>query len=561
RRSSPFFAVLRRSSPFFAVLRRSSPFFAVLRRSSPFFAVLSLILSAAHYTYAYSPPFSYASGICDYFVTSGTWYTRMVADLGEQKFFEKWYPGTLVDSAGDLYAVRMDTGGWGGPSWYINRLSANSQNGISGDWNSFGVGKCDGRYGATTRLSLSNSSEEALFKSYGWHILQPCIAQEVNGTTDYLYAFVFAPPARWTGSSNDCEGIGWVKLQKSKISRSGGHIVGAKLFNYGSVLHINTFTPLNPNYNQNLFSAIHDVGAGKTSVYWLSTQGASGLRLNYLTLDNAGNDLVSTSSHDTRCANSDEYNLNWTYTIEPRILKGNDKYYLSVVNDICAYLYEANASTGNTTSHTNFPFSSWSGIIESAYAQRVYHSDIGMVKTSNGTEVLLMLHMAKGSYLTAVDNRWSTSYVTWSLGNIVLGLASRVGSTWKLPPENCLAVFPVTSATVGDATSASTLYKNTNMFVVCGEYIIYAYCYPGGGKGLVLGVAHYTLDANKHVHLLTKREFVDSSGNSFSHLTECTRIISMDAKNGHLWITFVKGISNYYYFHAFVDDIIKHAAS
>jgi hypothetical protein len=484
----------------------------------------------------------------------------MVSDLGEQKFLEKWHPGTLVDSAGDLYAVRNDTGGWGGPGWYINRISSNSQNGISSSWDGFSADTIDSRYGQSRNLSLSGSDNETLFKNQSWHILQPCIAQEVNGTTDYLYIFVCAPPARWTGSSNDGEGIGWIKILKSKINRTGGHIIGSKLFAYGSVLAISTFTPLNSNYNQSLFSAIHDVGAGKTSVYWLSTQGASGLRLNYLTLDNNGNDLVSASSHNTQCTDSDTFSTSEPYTIEPRILKGNGKYYFSTVHAIHNSIYEANASTGNTTSCTAFALS-WSGIIESGYAKRIYHNDIGMVKASDGTEVLLMLQMAKGSYLTAVDNRWSTSYVTWNLGYIVLGLASGVGSTWNLPPENCLATFSVTTATIDETTSANTLYKNTHMFVICGEYIIYAYCYPGGGKGLILGVARYTMDSSKHVRLLTKREFVDSSGNSFGNFTECTRIISMDAKNGHLWITFVKGISTWCHFHAFVDDIIKHAAS
>ncbi|MDR2769292.1 MAG: hypothetical protein LBB19_01915 [Puniceicoccales bacterium] len=537
------------------------PYEYVLRRSSPFFAVLSLSFSAAHRLCAYSPPFPYASGICDYFVTSGAWFTRMVSDLGEQAFFEKWHPGTLVDNVGDLYFIRNDTGGWGGPGWYINRLSANGQNGISSTWSGFGINTIDSRYNDNSRFSLSGDSYEVtIFKDHSWHILQPCIAQEVNGTTDYLYIFVSAPPSRWTGSSNAGEGIGWTKLQKSKIGTSGWQsVVGTHLFDYGNVLWISAFTPLNSNYNQNLFTAIHDVGAGKTSAYWLSTQASSGgLRLNYLTLDNAGNDLISASSHDTRCAHSEECTNNWTYTIEPRILKGNNKYYLNLVNDICSYVYEANPSTGNTTSHTCLPLS-WSGVIEANFAQRLYHSDIGIVKASDGTEVPLMLQMAKGSYLTAIDNHWSANYVPWNLNHIVLGLASRVGSTWKLPPQNCLAIFPVTAATIDAATSASTLYKNTHMFVVCGEYIIYAYCYPGGGKGLVLGVARYTLDANKHVHLLTKREFVDSNGNSFSNLTECTRIISMDAKNGHLWITFVKGLSHYYFFHAFVDDIVKHA--
>ncbi|MDR0755451.1 MAG: hypothetical protein LBE99_00855 [Puniceicoccales bacterium] len=490
----------------------------------------------------------------------------MVSDLGEQKFLERWYPGTLVDNVGDLYVMRNDTGGWGGPGWYINRISSNSQNRISSSWDTFGVGNIDSRYGHPNHLSLSNASEEALFKSYAWHILQPCIAQEVNGTTDYLYVFVFAPPSRWTGSSNDIEGIGWAQLRKSKVDRTGNFVAAAKLFpgreNGADVyphMKINAFIPLNSDYNQPLFSAIHNVGAGKTSVYWLSKQNASGLQLNYLTLDNAGNDLVSASSHDTRCATSHTFSA--AFMIEPRILKGNDKYYLNVVHDVHAYLYEANASTGNTTSHTCLPFSTYSDIIESGAAQRVYHSDIGMVRASDGTEVQLMLQMAKGSYFAAVDSRWNASYVNWNLNYIVLGLASCVGSSWKLPPENCLAIFPVTSATIGDATSASTLYKNTHMFVVCGEYIIYAYCYPGGGKGLILGVARYAIGSDKHVRLLTKREFVDSSGNSFGNLTECTRIISMDAKNGHLWITFVKGSSSWFHFHAFVDDIIKHAAS
>ncbi|MDR0392832.1 MAG: hypothetical protein LBH52_01205, partial [Puniceicoccales bacterium] len=335
----------------------------------------------------------------------------MVADLGEQKFFESWYPGTLVDSAGDLYAIRNDTGGWGGCGWYINRISANSQNGISGDWNGCGIGDCDGRYGHPLTLSLSDASEETLFKTYGWHILQPCIAQEVNGTTDYLYIFVFAPPARWTGTSsnNDIEGIGWVKMQKSKISRAGGHIAAAKLFpgkekgvDVYKDMKVDTFVPLNSNYNQNTFTAIHDVGAGRTTLYWVATQ------LNRLHLNNDGNDVHSGVNHDlTKCTISDD--VQW------RILKGNNAYYLLGVNAIDPHLLKATASQsgdvlkGDIIEKSAIPFE-WYSIVESGYAQRRYHSDIGMVKASDGTEVLLMLQMAKGSYFTAIDNRWSASY-------------------------------------------------------------------------------------------------------------------------------------------------------
>ncbi|MDR0647370.1 MAG: hypothetical protein LBF43_02955 [Puniceicoccales bacterium] len=74
---------------------------------SMFFAVLSLILSAAH-TYAYSPPFSYASRIIDSFVTSEAWFTRMISDLGEQKRLERYHSEIWVGGTGDLYTVRND---------------------------------------------------------------------------------------------------------------------------------------------------------------------------------------------------------------------------------------------------------------------------------------------------------------------------------------------------------------------------------------------------------------------------------------------------------------------
>jgi hypothetical protein len=490
----------------------------------------------------------------------------MVSDLGEQKFFESWYPGTLVDSMGDLYAIRNDTGGWGGPGWYINRISSNSSNGISSSWDGFGIDAIDSRYRQSNYFSLSgDSAETTLFKNQSWHILQPCIAQEVNGTTDYLYIFVFAPPSRWTGSSNDCEGIGWAKILKSKLNRTGGHIISTKLFpgraNGTDVypdMKTNVFRALDSNYNLNSFTAIHDVGAGRTTLYWSTA--SDGWKLNRLHLNDAGGDVHSGVNHSITNCTIGTSHVKW------RILKGNNVYYFLGGNAIDPRLFKATALQtgdvlkGDTIEMSSLPLT-WHSLVEPGYATKDYYSDLGIVKASDGTEIPVMLYMAKGSYLTALDSRWNTNYVTWNLNYIVLGLASRVGSTWKSPPENCLAMFPVTTATVGEATSASTLYKNTHMFVVCGEYIIYAYCYPGGGKGLVLGVAHYALDSNKYVHLLTKREFVDSSGNSFGNLTECTRIISMDAKNGHLWITFVKGTSTWCHFHAFVDDIIKHAAS
>jgi hypothetical protein len=118
--------------------------------------------------------------------------------------------------------------------------------------------------------------------------------------------------------------------------------------------------------------------------------------------------------------------------------------------------------------------------------------------------------------------------------------------TVSCPAENCIAVFPVTTGTYGETASTSTLYRNTFQFVVYNNHIIYAYCYPGNKTHLILGVARYRLDASNNVHLLTKREFVDKDGNSFGNLTDCSRLLFMDVKNGYLWIVFFNTDRNVY---------------
>ena len=98
------------------------------------------------------------------------------------------------------------------------------------------------------------------------------------------------------------------------------------------------------------------------------------------------------------------------------------------------------------------------------------------------------------------------------------------------------------------------------------HYMIYAYCYPGKKKHLYLGYAQYFVDANHEVRLLTQVEFKAASnsgwGDSFDGFTNCDRIISMDLRGGHLWITFMgnqnsKGDSSgYYSFHIKASDLV-----
>ena len=97
----------------------------------------------------------------------------------------------------------------------------------------------------------------------------------------------------------------------------------------------------------------------------------------------------------------------------------------------------------------------------------------------------------------------------------------------------------------------------------CRTSIIYAYCYPGKtGKGnhLYIGYAPYVITSNVQLRLLTKTEFKDADGNSF--ITDCSRIISLDCKNGHVWLTYMakndSGVENacYKYFYIKASDLV-----
>ena len=67
------------------------------------------------------------------------------------------------------------------------------------------------------------------------------------------------------------------------------------------------------------------------------------------------------------------------------------------------------------------------------------------------------------------------------------------------------------------------------------------------------------------VHLLTKCEFRASEepwSDSFGDFRYCTRIVSLDCKNGHVWITWVDDCCwfgdacQYNYFHILAKDLV-----
>lgn len=181
------------------------------------------------------------------------------------------------------------------------------------------------------------------------------------------------------------------------------------------------------------------------------------------------------------------------------------------------------------------------------------------------------------------DFGWKTTYINWTY-NLVCGVISSVllpanggslAATYSAWVQNAIYVTNVVRSggncvNITDTKKSDEyrLYLNSHKLVPYTSpsgkhYMIYAYCYPGKKEHLYLGYAQYFVDSDYRVRLLSQTTFKHDGSNgwgaSFGAFRNCSRIISMDLKNGHLWITFVGDgdLGCYYYFHILINDLIQ----
>ena len=194
---------------------------------------------------------------------------------------------------------------------------------------------------------------------------------------------------------------------------------------------------------------------------------------------------------------------------------------------------------------------------------------------------------------------WTNTYANWDCGQVVAVLSSLyidteqergdIGNTTRSYAQNTVYVTDHLRGKGEYVDMANTtktdeyrLYLNTHKMVpytspTTGKhYMIFAYCYPGKKQHLYLGYAQYMIDANHEMRVLTQTVFKAAGnngwGDSFGAFTNCTRIISMDLRNGHLWITFMKetgtdatdkdregkeAAAHFSYFHILASDLIQ----
>ncbi|MDR0393430.1 MAG: hypothetical protein LBH52_04355 [Puniceicoccales bacterium] len=437
----------------------------------------------------------------------------------------------MVDSGGTLYYIVHSFNN--GFAWYRFVVGKITSDGTQSRYEFALDVSCMGAY-ALWKNNIG--SETSQYGNIAWVTMMPCIAQEVNGTSEYIHVVTYVPPSRWwnTSSGGDTEGLMFLKIKKSDLSinttkfiaayKGEGNYTGRGLRADG----FGDFTTLI--HNRNVFTAINNVNEKKTVVFWphknshsIDTYDANS-NLSHRQLLQINNDTLGQTFYGTT-----ELGPTNTTCWEPRVIILDNHYRLLVSSGYTPIVVGMNFGYSGGPHPISTDQVGYFDTSNNTVAGCNYHSDLGV---AGGR--FLVLCMTKTSRI------WSASYVSWNTSYVALALFNFDLSynTCNCPTENCIAVFPVTTGTHEEATSTTTLYKNTFQCVAYNNHIIYAYCYPGRKTHLVLGVARYRLDANNNVHLLTKREFVDKDGNSFSPLTDCSRLLFMDVKNGYLWIVF-----------------------
>lgn len=510
---------------------------------------------------------------------------------------ESIYPSAMVDADGILYTLDLWSfnnavqGACFRLGKYMPGVTSVSQSSIYlYPW--YEYAKSTTTFCCGCMPGYADDEDYQKFLRMGHNYFSPTIAQEVlsDGTkSDYLYIFGLFPPARWCKSNKsgwEMEGLGSLKIRKSNFNVEKTSVI------------------LRNDVGDSLGLSCQHLRVRASNCLPLPVSGfiKAGFDGNYInvyhiahidsTLPNVQIYSKTYNANDLSCPSSTWKAVPNTGTgceqimLYPRFQRFDDKiYWGSTLNGYALNLgiiYNNNSSQKLWDSYCDW-VESWN----SAVGATRYQKDFCIIKNGNQLIACILGFKAATTAYNASDFSqkygWATSYVSWGLSSLVCvlysfplsnGTAAQKISGYnstdlKTYPQNIIYNTSITRANGSAVDSINTtalgdrrLYLNTQNIVTYTtnsghRYFIYAYCYPGKSKQLYLGFAPYIIDADNHVRLLTKSEFRDNNGNSFGNFTSCSRIISMDLKNNHLWITFMNADNScYYYFHIKASDLV-----
>ena len=509
-------------------------------------------------------------------------------------------PGVGIDNNGNLYtSFYTSFGGWGYQIKLQKRDYANKVT-TTGNfylWREI-ISDCVFGYESYPRLISLDSSYLDEFKAHVHNIFQHSFIQEIEGVnSDYIYLLSYLPPARYLWALrygdllNKPEGEGLFIL---KIDKSNLEIVDKKLYNasdYPSLSYDRTPRITNSwdyeHFNQKEGNYHGFIDGDDIYVFYLAhdSNDSNLLRTYYLKI-NANNLEVSENDLHNIC-NHEAFQSGGTQLV-PRFQKlGDTVYFCLIVN---GYYYRLGDGKENALHKQVNPAKYLITTQQDSCRTTTFHTDFCMV--DNGAPIWCMLCFnsnASGSCCNAypLSSFWSSTYMNWMPGRVCLcvhsyNADSNDNTTSAYPSDtlyitsryqgnpnpNQFSAMYIRSVSDNTNDPLGCLYLNTHKIIPYTspsgkKYFIFAYCYPGKKTHAYLGYCTYSIDSSNFIHLNTKvilksPNSGDDWGDSFSPLTSCSRIISLDVKNDHLWMTWMNDEnSGYYCFHIKASDLIQ----
>ncbi len=547
----------------------------VMKSKIFFFVILNTLCNIWSYV-PKSIEGKYKFGRIDSFSCYSYWLnTTMKSNYdSEQNVLEAFAPSAMVDTNGVLFAVTLHGVNTRGANFRIGKYEPNDTSIKTSSMNFYPWEFAGVTLGMKETPNLNSYDTDAkTFKNQIYNAFCPCLAQEI-GSSNYLCLFVYCPPTRFMNASSDVEGLMYFDLEKTslKISRSE--------FYKGTENEISRSHRLRSCRDNDTYKFYPQVGSYQA---WHADEPVN---VSFIALDASGNyekasfykqfNKWQNKQNIGNLASSEAWWGGGLSIVNRYIKKGDNVYGLFIIDGYTPLLTLEDTNSNWVKKATSWNFLYVENFSRGDSCHTTYNYDFCILEAEDRTKIWCVLGFCASGQYSNLNNEynWSTTYCNWGTDKLALILrSSNVNNGNDKSPDYVQNVFYTTDIQRGAGVAVSStdtsksdlyrLYLNTHKICVYESpitkhsYIIYAYCYPGKTKQLFLGYASFVIDSNYKVRLLTKTEFKDATGNSFGDFTSCSRIISMDCKNGYLWITFMSADSkSYYYFHIKASDLV-----
>ena len=478
-------------------------------------------------------------------------------------------------------------------------------------WTHFCSGQID------TTPNLSDDTEKTRFKNYIYSTLQPMLAQEIGFSDSNLWTGAYIPPHKYRSAKQDTYygGFGAQQIARHLGSAPYCPCYADSVFTGTYVYSFPTVNFARIPKLRNSDSYVISNGWPNFKIFRYQYNGST-----YVCLYQVAQNRNDNGSHDVFFIKGNQYfqtteegtgtgictNTNGTsgafqnvhVTMTPRIFKiGSYLYSTFQVNGCCFHLCRQPLSELSLIRKTGI--NSWSHYVETSdtlvFKRTSYSYDFCFLEgdgtpctfsTPDNVRKIWCILCFGSSYDSLgelgnlnADLGWSSTQCSNFDGQVACVLRSYYlpaddGNNWGGTGDWIQNAIYFTDAkpcedktTIAGVSDSNDnkyqIHYNTHRMVTyhspAGKnYFIFAYCYPKKKKQLYLAYARYTVDSDHKVRLTTKTYLSSESwGDSFGNLTSCSRIISMDLSNGHLWICFMnEDDTEVRYFHVLAKDLI-----